>query len=244
MAFQEIIHACGLPSHAKAIEICESSPAMLNYYFKPLKQSFQTQVINETFAPTSKGLGQAEFIWVNGAVERSEMLMPFYMGDSSEDFNKSSRVFVKARQVIFIFVGKASGHFPSVSLPKETGYLPESPLHPLTWRKIFSSRDPNNFLHEIADPLPEWSLQQIFPAPRNPLISELLLERTSSQTLFEELDQILPDLSSEENEEKYELLRGPLANHQSGPLHFRIRQYLLDMLSPSRTSLPLSQNVL
>ena len=97
MAFQEIIHACGLPSHAKAIEICECSPAMLNYYFKPLKQSFQTQVINENFTPTSKGLGQAEFIWVNGAVERSEMLMPFYMGDSSEDFNKSSRGFVKAR---------------------------------------------------------------------------------------------------------------------------------------------------
>ena len=132
MTFQEIIHACGLPSHAKAIEICESSPAMLNYYFKPLKQSFQTQVINENFAPTSKGLGQAEFIWVNGAVKRSEMLMPFYMGDSSEDFNKSSRVFVKARQVIFIFAGKASGHFPSVSLPKETGYSPESPRHPLT----------------------------------------------------------------------------------------------------------------
>ena len=129
------------------------------------------------------------------------MLMPFHMGDLSEDFNKSSRAFVKARQVIFIFVDKASGHFPSVTLPKETEYLPESPLHPLTSRKIFSSRDPNNFLHEIADPRPETSLQQIFPPPRNPLISEQLLERTSSQSLFEELDQLLPDLSNEENEE-------------------------------------------
>ena len=62
MSFQEVIHACGLPSHIKAIEICECSPAMLNYYFKRLKQSFQTQVINENFTPTSKGLGQAEFI--------------------------------------------------------------------------------------------------------------------------------------------------------------------------------------
>ena len=87
MTFQEIIHACGLPFHAKAIEICKSSPAMLNYYFKPLEQSFQTQVINENFTPTSKGLGQAEFIWVNGAMKRNEMLMPFYMGDLSEDFN-------------------------------------------------------------------------------------------------------------------------------------------------------------
>ena len=207
MAFQEIIHACGLAFHTKAVEICQCSSVMLDYYFKPLKQSFQTQVINENFVPTSKGLGQAEFIWVNGAPERSEMLMPFYTDDLSEDFNRSSRVFVKARQVIFIFVTEASGHFPSVSLPKETVYLPESPLHPLTWRKIFSSRDPNNFLHDIADPLPEWTLQQIFPAPKNPLISELLLERTSSQTssqtLFEELEQILPDLSSAENEQNY-----------------------------------------
>ena len=175
---------------------------MLNYYFKPLKQSFQTQVINENFTSTSKGLGQAEFIWVNGATERNEMLLPFYMGDFSEDFAKSSRVFVKARQVIFIFVNKAFEHFPNVTLSKEMKYLPETPLHPLTWQKIFSSRDPNNFLHEISDPLPELSLQQILPPlPINPFLSELLLERSSSQTLFEELEQLLPDLSNEENEE-------------------------------------------
>ena len=236
MPFQEIIHACGLASHTKAIEICQCSPVMLNYYFKPLKQSFQTQVINENFVPTSKGLGQAEFIWVNGAAERSEMLMPFYMGDSSEDFNKSSRVFVKARQVIFIFVTKASEHFPSVSLPKETGYLPESPLHPLTWRKIFSSRDPNNFLHDIADPLPEWSLQQIFPAPKNPLISELLLERTSSQTssqtLFEELDQILPDLSSAENEQNMNYFEDLWQTTNQDPFIFELDDVCLTCFHP------------
>ena len=199
MRFQEIIHACGLSSQIKAIEICETSPAMLNYYFKPLKQSFQTQVIDENFTSTSKGLGQAEFIWVNGAVERNEMLMPFYMGHFSEDFAKSSRIFVKACQVIFIFVNKASGHFPNVTLSKETEYLPETPLHPLTWRKIFSSPDPNNFLHEISDPLPELSLQQILPPPINPFTSEMIVEKSSSQTLFEELEQLLPDLSNEEN---------------------------------------------
>ena len=40
MAFQQIIHACGLASQGKAIEICGCSPMMQNYYFKPLKQSF------------------------------------------------------------------------------------------------------------------------------------------------------------------------------------------------------------
>ena len=236
MAFQEIIHTCGLASHTKVIEICQCSPAMLNYYFKPLKQSFQTQVINENFVPTSKGLGQAEFIWVNGAAERSEMLMPFYMGDSSEDFNKSSRVFVKARQVIFIFVDKASGHFPNVSLPKETGYLPESPLHPLTWRKIFSSRDPNNFLNDITDPLPEWSLQQISPSPKNPLISELLLERTSSQTssqtLFEELEQILPNLSSAENEQNMNYFEDLWQTTNQDPFIFELDDICLTCFQP------------
>ena len=71
MMFQEIIHACGLAFHTKAVEICQCFSVMLDYYFKPLKQSFQTQVINKNFVPTSKGLGQAEFIWVNGAAERS-----------------------------------------------------------------------------------------------------------------------------------------------------------------------------
>ena len=125
MIFQQIIHACGLPSQGKTIEICGYSLMMQNYYFIPLKQSFQTQVIDENFTSTSKGLGQgAEFIWVNGAFERNEMLMPFYMGDFSEAFAKSSRLFVKARQVIFIFVDKASGYFPSVTISKEMECLP------------------------------------------------------------------------------------------------------------------------
>ena len=77
--FQQIIHDCGLSSHSKAIEICGCSPLMENYYFKSLKQSFQTQVIDENFVSTSKGLGQSEFIWANGLFERNEMLMPFYI---------------------------------------------------------------------------------------------------------------------------------------------------------------------
>ena len=204
MAFQQIIHTCGLPSQSKAIEICGCSPAMQNYYFKPLKQSFQTQLIDENFTSTSKGLGQgAEFMWVNGPSERNEMLMPFYMGDYCEDFAKSSRLFVKARQVIFIFVDKVSGHFPSVTCSKEMDSLPENPLHPFTWGKVFSSQDPSNILHEVTDPLPESSLQQILPSPPPPapFLSDPFEENVRTQTLFEELDNLLPDLSKEENEE-------------------------------------------
>ena len=114
-----------------------------------------------------------------------------------------------------------------MTLPKETEYLPENPLHPLTWRKIFSFRDPNNFMHEIPDPLPESSLQQIFPLPRNPLISELLLERTSSQSLFEELDQLLPDLSNEENEENMNYFEELMQTTNQDPFLFELEDICL-----------------
>ena len=105
------------------------------------------------------------------------------MEDFSEDFAKSSRLFVKACQVIFIFVDKASGYFPSVNVSKEMGYLPLNPLHPLTWRKVFCSQDQNNFLHEKADPLPESTLQQILPPPA-PSLNEPFLESNKAQTLI------------------------------------------------------------
>ena len=200
---QRIIHECGQSSHSKAIEICGCSRLMQNYYFKGLKQSFQTQVIDENFISTCKGLGQSEFIWVNGSFERNEMLMPFYMGDFSEDFAKSSRLFVKAHQVIFIFVDNASGYFPSVNLFKEMNYLPLTALHPLTWKKVFCSQDPNNSLHGIEDPLPESSLQEILPPP--PLtMNEVFLECRETQSLFEQLDDLLPDEPNEENMKYFE----------------------------------------
>ena len=50
MTFQQIIHACDLPFQPKVIEISGCSSMMQDYYFKPMKQSFQTQVIDENFS--------------------------------------------------------------------------------------------------------------------------------------------------------------------------------------------------
>ena len=81
MEFQDTIHVCGYPCQAKAIEIKGCSKAMKKYYFAPMKKSMVTQVIEEDILPTSKSLGLgAQCLWVNGAEERSERLMPFYLG--------------------------------------------------------------------------------------------------------------------------------------------------------------------
>ena len=78
-------------------------------------------MIEEDNLPTSKSLGLgAQCLWVNGAEERSEILMPFYLGAHCEDLVKSSRQLIKAKQVIFIFVQQLSDYFPSVTFEKET----------------------------------------------------------------------------------------------------------------------------
>ena len=119
MEFQDTIHVCGYPGQAKAIEIKGCSKAMKTYYFAPMKKSMVTQVIEEDNLPMSKSLGLgAQCLWVNGAEERSERLMPLYLGAHCEDLVKSSRQLIKAKQVIFIFVQQLSGYFPSVTLEK------------------------------------------------------------------------------------------------------------------------------
>ena len=125
-------------------------------------------------------------LWVNGAEERSERLMPFYLGAHCEDLVKSSRQLTKAKQVIFIFVQEVSGYFPSVTLEKET---PEGkkPLQPLAWQKVFHSEDVGSILNKIVDPLPEKSLG-------------MMMNSASPKTLFKELDKILADVQMPDNE--------------------------------------------
>ena len=145
MEFQDTIHVCGYPGQAKAIEIKGCSKAMKTYYFAPMKKSMVTQVIEEDNLPTSKSLGLgAQCLWVNGAEERSEILMPLYLGAHCEDLVKSSRQLIKAKKVIFIFVQQLSGYFPSVTLEKETP-VGKKPLHPLAWQKVFHSEDVASF---------------------------------------------------------------------------------------------------
>ena len=188
MDFQDTIHVCGYPGQAKAIEIKGCSKAMKTYYFAPMKKSMVTQVIEENNLPTSKSLGLgAQCLWVNGAEERSERLMPFYLGAHCEDLAKSSRQLIKAKQVIFIFVQQLSGYFPSVTLEKETP-VGKKPLHPLAWQKVFHSEDAASFLNKIVDPLPEKSLRM------------MMMNSISPKTLFEELDEILTDVQMPDNE--------------------------------------------
>ena len=136
MEFQDTIHVCGYPGQAKAIEIKGCSKAMKKYYFATMKKSMVTQVIEEDNLPTSKSLGLAQCLWVNGAKERSETLMPFYLGAHCEDLIKSSCQLIKAKQVIFIFVQQLLGYFASVILGKETP-VGKKLFHPLAREKAF-----------------------------------------------------------------------------------------------------------
>ena len=189
MEFQDTIHVCGYPGQAKAIEIKGCSKAMKTYYFAPMKKSMVTQVIEEDNLPTSKSLGLgAQCLWVNGAEERSEILMPLYLGAHCENLVKSSRQLIKAKKVIFIFVQQLSGYFSSVTLEKETP-VGKKPLHPLAWQKVFHSEDVASFLNKIVDPLPERSLRMM-----------MMMNSTSPKTLFEELDEILTDVQMPDNE--------------------------------------------
>ena len=153
-----------------------------------MKKSMVTQVIEEDNLPTSKSLGLgAQCLWVSGAEERSEILMPLYLGAHCEDLVKSSCQLIKAKQVIFIFVQQLSGYFPSVTLEKETP-VGKNPLHPLAWQKVFHSEDVASFFNKIVDPLPERSLRM------------MMMNSASPKTLFEELDKILADVQMQNNE--------------------------------------------
>ena len=106
--------------------------------------------------------------------------------------------FVKASQVIFIFVDKPSGHFSGVTVPKKFECLPENPSHPFTWRKVFYSQDQTIFLHEIPDRLTELKLQQLLPPAS---LSELTLKSSVPKTVFKELEDLLKDYSLETSNE-------------------------------------------